>query len=170
MNALNQPTDNAGKASNPTGGNALLIAIGNSSRGDDGLGWAFAEALEQEGGFPGEIILRYQLQVEDAELISRYDRVFFADACQGDLPEGFLCKKCRPENDVSFTTHRLAPETVLYLCRELYQKQPEACLLLIKGEKWELGAGLSAGAGRNLKKCLAFFRKLAHPALPLLKS
>ena len=49
-------------------GKTLLLAIGNSSRGDDGLGWAFASALEEAGFFPGEIVYRYQLQIGRAHV------------------------------------------------------------------------------------------------------
>ena len=46
------------------------------------------EAVEQTGIFKGDIIQRYQLQVEDAEMISRYEQVIFIDAFQNDLPDG----------------------------------------------------------------------------------
>ncbi|MEO1260965.1 MAG: hydrogenase maturation protease [Bacteroidota bacterium] len=135
----------------------LLIGIGNSGRSDDGLGWAFVEAIEEAGSFLGNTLLRYQLQVEDAELLSRYEQVIFVDAFQGELGKGFGFKKCLPAKDFSFTTHRLPPETVLYLCQELYAKTIDAFLLVINGEKWELDIGLSEMAGNNLKRALAFF-------------
>jgi hydrogenase maturation protease len=122
---------------------SLLVGIGNNGRGDDGLGWAFVEAIEKQGVFPGDTLLRYQLQVEDADLIAEYNQVIFVDAFKGKLNEGFSYKKCNPAKQFAFTTHRLAPETVVYLCQELYQKNPEAYLLLINGEKWELEIGLS---------------------------
>ncbi len=137
----------------------LLVGIGNSGRSDDGLGWAFVEAVENKGDFLGKTLLRYQLQVEDAELISQYGQVIFVDAFQGDLEDGFLLKKCKAEKDFSFTTHRLAPETVLYLCQELYQKKPDAYLFLINGEKWGLEIGLSEMAEMNLENALSYFEK-----------
>ena len=111
----------------------LLIGIGNSGRGDDGLGWAFVEAIEQKGNFRGRTVLRYQLQVEDADLISQYDQVIFVDAHQGDLERGFSFKKCAAEKEFSFTTHHLAPETIVFLCQELYQKKPNVLGLIING-------------------------------------
>ena len=92
-----------------------MIGIGNGGRSDDGLGWAFVEAVEKGGDFPGDTLLRYQLQVEDADLISQYDQVIFVDAYQGGLEDGYTFKKCLAAKDFSFTTHRLPPETVLYL-------------------------------------------------------
>ena len=137
--------------------NTLLIGIGNSGRSDDGLGWAFVETIENKGGFLGKPLLRYQLQVEDAELLSEFEQVIFVDAFQGKMDDGFVFKRCLPAKDFSFTTHRLPPETVLYLCQELYGKKLNAFMLLINGEKWELDIGLSDFAGNNLEKALAFF-------------
>ncbi|PSR08953.1 MAG: Ni/Fe hydrogenase, partial [Bacteroidetes bacterium] len=57
----------------------LLLGIGNSGRADDGLGWAFAEAFSDQADL-FEVELRYQLQIEDALLISTYQRVVIVDA------------------------------------------------------------------------------------------
>lgn len=138
---------------------SLMIGIGNCGRSDDGLGWAFVEAVEKGGDFPGDTLLRYQLQVEDADLISQYDQVIFVDAYQGGLEDGYTFKKCLAAKDFSFTTHRLPPETVLYLCQELYQKNPNAYMLLIDGEKWELEIRLSELGQKNLQKALNFFEE-----------
>ena len=117
------------------------------------------EAVEKGGDFPGDTLLRYQLQVEDADLISQYDQVIFVDAYQGGLEDGYTFKKCLAAKDFSFTTHRLPPETVLYLCQELYQKNPNAYMLLIDGEKWELEIRLSELGQKNLQKALNFFEE-----------
>ncbi len=137
----------------------ILIGIGNSGRSDDGLGWSFVEAIEQAGNYDGDIIQRYQLQVEDAELISHYDQVIFVDACHEQLPDGFEMRPCIAAKNFSFTTHSLAPETVLFLCKDLYNKKPHASLVLIEGESWELQIGLSSLASKNLEKALESFNQ-----------
>ena len=54
----------------------IIIGVGNSGRQDDGLGWAFLDEIKRK--FPGiKIEYKYQLQIEDADLISSYDTVFF---------------------------------------------------------------------------------------------
>ena len=40
-------------ASDPDRRDKLLIAVGNAARGDDGLGWAFADAVTERGYFDG---------------------------------------------------------------------------------------------------------------------
>jgi len=128
----------------------LLLAIGNDGRQDDGLGWAFGQAIEAEEAFQGEVVYRYQLQVEDALLISEYPTVFFVDACREELPNGYDLAPLRPAADFGVTTHQLSPATVLSLAEQLYSARPQAYLLKISGVEWGLERGLSEGGKRNL--------------------
>lgn len=137
----------------------LLIAIGNNARSDDGLGWAFLDLLTAEDSFNGEIISCYQLQVEDAELISNYKKVIFVDAYEGSMDDGFIWEQTEALNDFTFTTHALTPSAVLYLCKELYHKTPTAYTLKIQGNNWELKIGISDTAKMNLEKALLFFKR-----------
>ena len=133
----------------------VLIAIGNDARQDDGLGWAFARALQDEGRFDGVVEYRYQLQVEDADLIAPFDKVIFVDAAKTSLPGGYAFIPLEPALDFAFTTHALAPAAVLSLCETVYGRRPEAWLMAISGETWELEFGLSATGKRNLEAALS---------------
>lgn len=137
----------------------LLIGIGNSGRGDDGLGWAFLDRLQDTGEFAGPCEYHYQLQVEDAERVSRAQHVVFVDASRETLPGGFAWRACRAERRFEFSTHALAPGAVLQLCESLYGRAPRADVLAIEGREWELGADLSAAAQRHLRDALQFFRE-----------
>ncbi len=137
----------------------LLIGIGNSGRRDDGLGWAFLDAIREEGAFRGEASYRYQLQVEDAEKILSYDKVIFVDASENKREQGFYWKPCLPVANFGFSTHALDPDSIVALCQELYGGAPEAFVLGIEGEEWELREGLSPAAEANLEKALDFFRE-----------
>jgi hydrogenase maturation protease len=132
----------------------LLLAIGNASRGDDGLGWALATALEATARFPGDIALRYQLQVEDAELCAQYDCVIFADAWKTTTGQDCLLEPCPASPQASFTTHALSPGSVLYLCQSIFDRSPEAWLLLMRGSRWELGENLSPQGKKSLTQGL----------------
>ena len=136
---------------------SLLIAIGNDARQDDGLGWAFADGLKETKAFPGQLFYCYQLQIEDAELISNYPLVVFVDATTEPLPMGYALEKVSPENDFTFTTHALTPMAVLFLCQDLFGQQPEAYVLKIRGSHWELETGLSKVGKEHLFKALEFF-------------
>lgn len=137
---------------------AMLIGIGNDGRSDDGLGWAFLKAIEQNDRFRGPIVYRYQLQIEDAELISHVRRVVFVDACRHPLPDRFQWQTCKPAYEVEYTSHQLSPQTVLFLCQQLYERAPRAELMLIEGCSWDLKLGLSPAAESNLEEALRFFR------------
>ena len=133
----------------------LLVCIGNIGRGDDGLGWAFADRLQGVDSL--DIVCRYQLQVEDAELISHYPQVWFVDASHRDSPGGFECETLGTEGQFSFTTHSLHPSAVLQLCEQVFRQKPDARLLAISGAAFGLGQGLSESARANLEKAMAYF-------------
>ena len=142
------------------GPDTLLFGIGNSGREDDGLGWAFLDRVEQETDFPGQLEYRYQLQVEDAELVSRVEHVIFVDSYAGTLKGGFQFAPCNAEAGFEFTSHELSPGAVLYLCSDLYGHSPRADLLTIQGSCWDLRLGLSAVAVHNLDSAIKFFKDM----------
>ncbi|MBS1792853.1 MAG: hydrogenase maturation protease [Acidobacteria bacterium] len=132
----------------------LLIGIGNSGRRDDGLGWAFLERLEKMRPENVTVEYRYQLQIEDAELISHYARVLFVDADTAVHENGFAITSVEPLSAPSYTSHRLTPEAVLALAQKLYRSAPECRLLGITGRSFELAIGLTPEAEENLRKAL----------------
>lgn len=135
----------------------LVIGIGNTGRGDDGLGWKFADEVKASTGISVVTEYRYQLQVEDAELISHYAMVVFADATEVSLPEGFEMRPCIPASHYYFSSHLQSPEAVLYLSSEIYGKVPQAFLMAITGCEWELSTSLSAMAEFHLQKAIKYF-------------
>lgn len=143
----------------------LLLGIGNSGRGDDGLGWSFVEAITDGGYEFLDSEFRYQLQVEDADLIARYDTVIFVDASQDPLKEGFGIRPCVAVGQYSFTSHALEPGAIVYLTNTLYHTFPDAYILAINGVEWELQCALSKEAEANLNAALGFFRESILPAM-----
>ncbi|MGB3006624.1 MAG: hypothetical protein WBC06_08955 [Chitinophagaceae bacterium] len=137
--------------------NILLIAIGNSGRNDDGLGWKFADMVQHSVHQLIDVEYRYQLQVEDASLVNKYDKIFFADASHTVFEKGFEIKSCTPADHYFFSSHVQAPETILYLDKELYDKSPEAFTIAITGDNWGLGTTLSSIAEKNLQSAFNYF-------------
>ena len=135
----------------------IILGIGNNGRQDDGLGWMFLDFLEEQNS-DIDIEYRYQLQIEDADLISNYDTVIFVDATKEETEEGFYLKPCHPSEKYSFSTHALAPETVLYLSHKLYDHNPDASIFAIQGYDWELKMGLSEKGTVNLEKAKKYFK------------
>ena len=137
----------------------IILGVGNDSRGDDGLGWAFLDALEGDPEVRAQLFHRYQLQPEDADLISRTKTVVFVDATKEALETGFDWRPAIPEQQPNVHSHWLPPSVVLGFCKEVYGACPDAYILAISGAQWELGQGLSAAGEKRLEDALHFFRQ-----------
>ncbi len=135
----------------------LVLGIGNSSRQDDALGWRFLDFLQSQGLTAFDLEYRYQLQVEDAEVISCYEKVIFVDATKEKTDRGFYIRPCKMRRPDDLTSHSLSPESVNFLCRSLFDKSPECQIIGIEGLQFELGKELTPQAGRNLCNAQDFF-------------
>jgi hydrogenase maturation protease len=145
--------------------NILIIAIGNTGRGDDGLGWQFADHINELDQQNITIEYRYQLQIEDALLLQEYRMVLFADATEELLPGGYALNPCKPEDHYYYSSHKQSPETILYLAKTLYQTDPQAFILLISGYSWELGESLSTLAKKNLSEAVNHVQSWINAAI-----
>ncbi len=134
----------------------LVFGIGNNGRQDDGIGWCFLDFLKEQNTTM-DLEYRYQLQIEDAELLCNYNQVIFVDATKEETENGFYLKPCNPSEKYSFSTHALAPETVLHLTSKLYDYKPVAFVFGIQGYEWELKIGLSKKGAKNLDKAKKYF-------------
>ena len=137
----------------------LVYGYGNPGRQDDGLGYAMVSLLEkwvEENSIRGiEFDSNYQLNIEDAEIISRYDAVIFVDASTEEI-EDFILTEVTGETEVAFTTHAASPGYIVKLCHDLFDRHPMVHLLHIKGYEWEFREGLSDMANKNLEKAYHF--------------
>ena len=136
----------------------IVLGIGNNGRQDDGLGWSFLDFLKAEQ-VDFDLEYRYQLQIEDAELISNYQNVIFVDATKAETEHGFYFALCHPTERYNFSTHALEPETILHLTNKLYDHNPKTSILAIQGYKWELKMGLSKKGIENLNAAKQYFKK-----------
>lgn len=139
--------------------NTLIIGIGNTGRADDALGWYFLNELP-DCPHRCNREYRYQLQIEDAEMIRHYTHVIFVDASHKMYKNGFSFYPCVSDRSTSFTTHKLTPEQTLALAQDLYNADTDAYILAISGEKWGLNTGMSDYAENNLQQALRFFRTI----------
>jgi hydrogenase maturation protease len=136
---------------------SLIYGIGNAARQDDGLGWAFIDLLEGLESPPRADLRRtYQLNFEDADLISRYARVLLVDATRDPTVLSFALSCPEPKLDLSFTSHALSVPSILATTKQCFGAVPAVHLLAIRGYQWELQMGLSEPARRNLSDSLAF--------------
>jgi hydrogenase maturation protease len=148
----------------------LVYGFGNPGRQDDILGIAVCDAIEKWAHDANIIDLQtdsnYQLNIEDADRISDFDLVIFADASTEEIND-CLFTPLEPSAKIDFTMHSVSPAFILNLCGEIYNKRPEAYLLHIKGYEWEFMEEISIRAEQNLNNAVIF---LKHKILEYLGS
>ena len=127
----------------------LIIGYGNSLRGDDAVGPCLATTL---GGLAVQ-----QLVPELAECLASEERVVFIDA-RTDLAPGDV--QIMPVDGDSASSHWCSPVWLLRLALEVYGKAPEAVLVGIGAQSFDLGAPLSPAARAGMEKALAKIRAL----------
>ncbi len=144
----------------------LIFGYGNPSRGDDALGPLLLERLQADGLTDIEFLTDFQLQVEHSLDLEGRDLVLFIDA-HVSCSSPFAFTTLLPEGDRSYTTHAMSPAAVLQVYQQINRcPPPPSFLLSLRGERFELGEGLSPAAQANLEAALQFARELcARPVL-----
>lgn len=138
---------------------ALIIAYGNPSRRDDGVGFHVLNALRKQLGraplsleedgtdeLGGRIdtICLHQLAPELAELVAEYDVVVFIDAhVPNAYPELIREELVGNECSIGPVTHHMKPEMIMAVVRALYGKAPKAWLISVRGHDFDFGMELS---------------------------
>ena len=139
----------------------LVMGYGNPGRLDDGLGPAFAERI-QALAIPGVTAdADYQLAVEDAAAVARYDVVLFADA-SADGPAPFGVQALAAERKgLGFSSNSLSAGALLGLAERLFGAAPRAYMLALRGYDFQaFGERLSEPAKANLEAAVAHFEPL----------
>jgi hydrogenase maturation protease len=150
----------------------LIVAYGNTLRGDDGVAWRTADALR--GKFPEsrvEILCLHQLAPELAETASRFECVIFLDAAskQAGKPGEIRVEEIRgetiPKNEGAAFGHSLSPAAVLALAANLYGAKPQAFSVTVAGKDFGHGDGLSPSVAAAVPDLISRIELLAQSAL-----
>ena len=113
----------------------LILACGNTLRGDDGIGpwlaqWA-EERFEDESGV--RVLSRQQWTLELAEEIAAAETVLFLDCSVTDAPGSVSIVEVQPAAVEGLATHRLGAPELLGLARKLYDSLPRTALQMTVG-------------------------------------
>lgn len=139
----------------------LVYGYGNPGRQDDVLGILLTEKIEDwcKGHHIDcvETDYNYQLNIEDAYLLNKYDVVVYVDASMEEI-DGFLFEEIQPDLKTNFSMHSISPQFVIGLCKELYGKFPTTYLLHVKAYEWAFMSTVTPKALFNLEKALAFLK------------
>lgn len=135
----------------------LLLGYGNPARGDDGLGPALIEKIEQANFEQVETRIDYQLCVEDAMDIGGFRRVIFVDASRSARAPFEYYPLEQGKTPAALDTHGVSPGALMYLARTLFGAETPANILAIRGYDFEpFVETLSAAAQANLELARAF--------------
>lgn len=147
----------------------VVLACGNPSRGDDALGPLLLERLQNwlhsvglADGF--ELIGDFQLQVEHALDLTGRRLALFIDAGQ-QTHAPFVFRRAQAIDSASPSTHSLPPESVLAVLARINQEAPPpAFVLCVRGQRFELGEGLSTAATRHANAAFELLKELCRAA------
>jgi hydrogenase maturation protease len=135
----------------------VVLAAGNRSRGDDAIGPLLLERLASRLAAEGrggefELIDDYQLQVEHAlDLKDRRLALFIDAGWRTPAPLAFHAVAAAP-HAAPGSTHELSPQAVLTVYRKIERAEPPpAFVLCVRGERFELGEGLSGPAAAHME-------------------
>jgi hydrogenase maturation protease len=114
----------------------LILACGNTLRGDDGVGLWLAEWAEQRFSAQAgvRVIADHQWTPELAEDVAHAESVLFIDCSIDSLPGSVTLTPVHPAaNTQGMAAHHLGAPELLALGRELYHSLPRNALLLTIG-------------------------------------
>ena len=112
----------------------LVIGYGNPLRGDDGVGWAVIERLQQTPlAEPLTLIASHQLLPELSDLIREAAQVTFVDATVLGEPGTVRITPITPDLTGPDSSHQMSPGVLLAYSQELYGYCPPAHLITITG-------------------------------------
>jgi len=126
----------------------LILACGNTLRGDDGVGLWLAEWAERHFSTQAgvRVIADHQWTPELAEDVARTESVLFIDCSVDSLPGSVTLAPVEPvSSGPEHNTHHLGAAELLALARELHGSLPANALSLTIGAgSTELGEVFSA--------------------------
>ena len=126
----------------------LLLALGNGSRGDDGVGVALGRALAARLP-PGSVHVEEAIQLlpEHAEAAARAGAVVFLDATVTGAPGEVHAHQIHMRLPREALLHALTPEEILGLARTAYGQAPQGLLVTVAGKDFSFVERLSDEVG-----------------------
>jgi hydrogenase maturation protease len=127
----------------------LVIGLGNRDRGDDGVGLAAVEALRPKLPVGVRTALHEGEPTALVDLWVGLDAVVLIDATSSGSPPGTIHRfeaahEPLPARHLGRSSHALRPATAIELARALGRLPRRLLVYGVEGERYDLGATLSA--------------------------
>ncbi|HEY7418801.1 MAG TPA: hydrogenase maturation protease [Ktedonobacteraceae bacterium] len=149
----------------PASLHTLVIGIGNPLRSDDGLGWAIAHQLSQDGAMNCDIHTVHQLTPELAQDMATARLVVMIDASLEGEPGELRMREISPATKADAAgTHHTTPEELAALTAAIYGQCPPVLVITVTGANFDVGEQLSSIVARKLPLASAKVHQLiSHP-------
>ena len=142
----------------------LVIACGNTLRGDDGVGHRAADHIIAWQWPDVHVRKVHQLVPELIEEIQHASRVLFIDAAVLPCDAAFQVDNVQPSKSRRTLGHHETAANLLAMLCELREIAPPAWLLTIRANSFTHGEGLSERTKQDLNDSLVWLREfLAEP-------
>jgi len=139
----------------------LIIGIGNPLRSDDGLGWAVAQQLSQDGDMDCDIRTVHQLTPELAQWMAVANLIVMIDASyEGEPGELRIRPLSLPAQPGAVGTHYTTPEELVALTVAIYGHCPRVVVVTMTGANFGLGEQLSLTVVQGLALVGAAVRRV----------
>ena len=149
----------------------LILACGNTLRGDDGVGpWLGAWAEQQFSAEPAvRVIARPQWTPDLAEEIAGVESVVFVDCAVDCAPGAVRITRVEPApSQAGLATHQASAAELLLLSKELFDSLPRQALLLTIGAgSTELGETFSKSVNDALPEACRMLESTIRGLLAL---
>jgi hydrogenase maturation protease len=132
----------------------LVIGYGNTLRSDDGVGQIVAQKIANCHLPEVRSLYLHQLTPELAVDIAEVELVIFVDATLAAIAPDVRVSRLQPLSSIEIRSHTSDPRMLLNLAQTLYNHCPQAWLVTIPGENFELGDKISPLAGRGMTQAL----------------
>jgi hydrogenase maturation protease len=131
----------------------VVVAYGNTLRGDDGAAWAVAERLIARRPDLVVHVVR-TLAPELADDIAPARTAVFVDARSGTCPGRIRIEPVDCDGDVG-ASHGCSPAAIIAALDQLYGRRPAAFLVTIEGARFGFGDTLSAKVEEAIPEAVA---------------
>ncbi len=149
----------------------LILACGNTLRGDDGVGLWLAEWAERRfADQPGlRVLASFQWTPDLAEDVARAGSVLFIDCAVDSAPGSIKLAAVEPTPPGrGHSTHHLDAAELLALARDFYNSLPRnAQLLTIGAGSTELGEGFSDAVTAALPEACKVIEGTVSQSFPI---
>lgn len=143
----------------------LVVGVGNSLRGDDGVGLHLVRRLGEWFGGRLNCFEANDADILFAEKIAGFDELLVIDAMVLEKGEPFAVVELVPSDTyipAGFVSHIFEWGAVMALAKDIYGKSPKASVLGVSASEFGFSENLSPACMANAEKAFRFLiRKTA---------